>query len=92
MKVFEPVVMRTTVDQRRRFFESLLWKDIEDVVESYRVRELEIMAAPEDFNEPDLDVNRARGRIEVLRGICQTLRVAMFDELIEDVNLKEDEE
>ena len=92
MKVFEPVVMRTTVDQRRRFFESLLWKDIEDVVESYRVRELEIMAAPEDFNEPDLDVNRARGRIEVLRGICQTLRAAMFDELVEDVNLKEDEE
>ena len=77
MKPFEPIVMRSTAEQRGRFFASSLWKDIEDVLESIRLRELEVMAAPGDFGEADLHVERSRGRIEVLRGMAITLKQTM---------------
>ena len=91
MKPFEPLVMKTNYEQRKRFFGSSLWKDIEATVENYRRRELEAMAAPERFNEEQTTVDRFRGRIDVLGGICATLRMCMFDDIETQLNEGEEE-
>ena len=66
-------------------------KDIEKTIENYRQRELEAMAAPWNFNEEDTSVERFRGRIEVLNGICATLRLCMFDDIEEQLNEGEED-
>ena len=91
MKPFEPLALKTSYEQRKRFFNSVLWKDIEATVENYRQRELETMAAPEQFNEVGTKLERFRGRIEVLKGICTTLRMCMFDDIETQLNESEEE-
>ena len=91
MNPFQQIELRTSYEQRKRFFASALWKDIEKTIENYRQRELEAMAAPWDFGEDETSVERFRGRIEVLKGICATLHLCMFDDIEEQLNEGEDD-